>query len=249
MSTTGLAPSPGTEVEPTCSRRGDLVAECGSDPRRLFVVSGRPLGVVGADRVRAGPSLGRARLRARSAETSEQRESVEQRLLGGIVVRGLLRVPLHPEHPGRMLVLLVGNDPLDRLDQTVLAPARDRQVPHRAGRPPDGDGTRSRGGRTSSPPRGGSRVPGAPHGWSASPRPARRARSARGCPGGAGGACRRTRRSSAASLDRCRASAWRVDPRRGAGRSRTRRGPARCRRGVRSILRRTARGRCRHRRP
>ena len=80
------------------------------------------------DRVRAGPSLGRARLRARPAETSEQRESVEQRLLGGIAFRGLFRVPLHAEHPGRTLVLLVGNDPLDRFDQAVLGPARHGQA-------------------------------------------------------------------------------------------------------------------------
>ena len=43
---TGLADSPGTEVEPACSSRPNLIAEDRADPRGLSFVEGGPLGVV-----------------------------------------------------------------------------------------------------------------------------------------------------------------------------------------------------------
>jgi hypothetical protein len=37
-------------------------------------------------------------------------------------------VPLHAEHPRSALVLLIGNDQLDRLDESILGPAGDREA-------------------------------------------------------------------------------------------------------------------------
>ena len=204
-------PRPGTDVEPTCSRRVTWSPRTRPDPRRLVFVSGWPGGVVGADRVGAGRPLDLARPRARAAETSEKRESIEERLLGGVVFRRLLRMPLHAEHPRGALVLLVRNDPLDRLDQAVLRPTgRFESVTQSV----DALMMVRRGGE-----RAGLR-----HRREATPSLRRDVVDRQGplerhavldqigvSRAGAGGAIRRTRRSSPASLDRCRASAGRSD--------------------------------------
>jgi hypothetical protein len=95
------------------------VAEGRPDPGGLGFEVRRPGGVVRVDRVGTGPALGLPRLRPRATQAPEQGERVEERLLGGVALSCLLRMPLHAEHPGRGLVLLVGHDPFDRLDQPV----------------------------------------------------------------------------------------------------------------------------------
>ncbi len=122
MSTIGFAARPGTDVEPTWSIRR---ARTPSAPRMRAASSSNAADHDGSAstiayarlRPSRSPALARDPLSAR-----EQRERVEERLLGGVALRGVLRMPLHPDHPGLRVVQRPVE--LDRLDQTVRGTTR-----------------------------------------------------------------------------------------------------------------------------
>ena len=84
----------------------------------------RPRRIGLRESVGAGSPDRRAGVGPCAVESGDEDERVEQGLLGPIVGRRLLRVPLHAEHPGRPLVLLVLDGSFERLDEPVRAPAR-----------------------------------------------------------------------------------------------------------------------------
>ena len=121
MSTIGFAARPGTDVDPTWSIRR---AAAPSAPRIRCDSSSNDVGHDGSgssSRSR-GSSQPSPVAGSRSPQVPEQCERVEERLLGGVALRGVLRMPLHPDHPG--LRVVQRSVELDRLDQSVRGTTR-----------------------------------------------------------------------------------------------------------------------------
>jgi hypothetical protein len=99
--------------------------ECLPEPGRFLLEQTRPRGVVVGDEERSAPASTDARDCSSAAEAREVRQRAEERLLRGVAVSCVLRVPLDAEHPTRLVGsvgrMTLGRE-LDRLDEPVLAP-------------------------------------------------------------------------------------------------------------------------------